>query len=225
LAQSSSSRELALSSEANGLIEFKQMKERQLQTEGNGLGSNPFMRQGVAQNYDSSCLSNEDCYVALKVSIPFDGIFKIEKLIGRNDTPADDFYCEQAVWEFAINMGGKHGPGEVLCEFFGKPNSGSGIHSELKSSDSNRVFLHLIPQQFSLSNLVNKHNKLAAPENVVSIDVTKLNSPRLSQFRRDWLQFLFLPPDPSLPYGPTPILKKRDEMKKSYEELFTPEKK
>jgi hypothetical protein len=210
-----SSQELTVSAEVNNLTEFNQMKERQLQTEGNGLGSNPSMREGVAQNYDSACLSNKDCYVALKVSIPFDGIFKIEKLIGKNDTPEDDFYCEQAVWDFAFDMGGRHGPGEVLCEFYGKPNSGSGTHPELKSLDSSRVYLHLAPQSRT-----KYENDLDTSKDLVSIDASKIASPRLDEFRREWLRFLFSPPNPALPTGRMPIREKQVEMLNKYHDLL-----
>jgi hypothetical protein len=215
---------LAVGAEDDALLkEFNDMKGSQFQTLGNGLGSNPFMREGVARNYDSACLSNQDCYVALKVSIPRNGIYSIKKLIGRNDTLADDFYCEQAIWEFAVDMGGRHAPGEVLCEFYGKPKSGSGIHPELKSTDAGRVCLHLIPQHFSRSDMF-KQNELTSSDNVVSIDVKKLNNPELAEFRREWLKFLFLFPYPNLPYGPQPILNKKVEMKKKYENLFALEK-
>jgi hypothetical protein len=210
------SQELSVNAEVDKLAEFKQMKAGQLQTEGNGLGSNPEVRAQVAKNYDSACLSNKDCYVALKVSIPFDGIFKIEKLIGKNDTPVDDFYCEQAIWDCAFDMGGKYGPGEVLCEFYGTSNSGSGTHPELKSLDSSRVYLHLVPQRRT-----KYENDLDTSKDLVSIDVSKIASSRLDEFRREWLRFLISPPkNPALPTGRMAIREKRVEMLSKYHDLL-----
>jgi hypothetical protein len=112
-------------------------------------------------------------------------------------------------------MGGKHGPGEVLCEFYGSPNSGSGTHPELKSLDSSRVYLHLVPQ-----GRTKYENDLDTTKDLVSIDVSKIASLRLDEFRREWLAFLFSSPNPALPTRRMPIKEKQLEMLTKYQDLF-----
>jgi hypothetical protein len=53
----------------------------------------------VKHDLDPRCLSNKDCRVVFSVFYSESGIPACKKIASQNDTAADDFYCEQAIWE------------------------------------------------------------------------------------------------------------------------------
>jgi hypothetical protein len=168
----------------------------------------------ILRNFEPRCLSNPACKVALKVTQVQDG-FKIEKLFGENDTDADDFYCEQAVWEYAMAADRWIGA-QCLCEF----SAGTtGLHPELiQNVKPGFVSLHLLPAFFRGSELPG-YKKRAESEvinSVVYISKDNLHNPRLTEFRKQWIAF-FSSPKPELFDS---ITKKMDEMKHEFKDLI-----
>jgi len=153
-----------------------------------GLQREPIRKQ-ILKNFDPKCLSSADCRVALKVTILADGTYEIKKVYGKSDSDADDFFCEQAVWEYAIPMRGYAGE-DLLCEFSGTDFQETGTHPEIvQNQTSDCVSLHLIPERFPFVGLTFPVCALNDNFNVVRLSKDKLRDPRLNEYRREWVKF------------------------------------
>lgn len=150
-----------------------------------GFGDGHFMRDQILKNLDAECLSSSSCEVALAVTIAPDGTPTSKKVFSKNDTPLDDFYCEQAVWEYASKAPGFAG-NKILCEF-SKETAGS--HPELRNADRSHVKLHLIPSYFYCLGLTFPECEVANSNNVIELKVDKLNDPMLADFRQGWMEY------------------------------------
>lgn len=165
--------------------------------------------QGVLNNFDGRCLSNKDCYVIYSVIYTNKAVPVYKKISSKNDTPMDDFYCEQAIWEYIMG-------GPPLKEMLYKFSADMGSkHPELVQAQSeNIVSLHLIPQFFPASEVLLPGNFLTSNTNVLRLKVEKLNDTRLTQFREEWY------PVWETPTSPQKILEKSLEIRRKYSDLF-----
>lgn len=182
----------------------------------------------ILRAFDSRCMSSFSTHVAY--SLFYDKMNRpAYKIISSTfSTPADEFYCEQAIWE-VIPKYSVQGP-EFIIKFSGSDEEDSfGDHPELlplsrirndeliwfnkkRSSQQNVDFvtLHVIPAgSRSLPRAA-----LASRHNTVRLSITKLSDPRLTQFRLDSRKILVLP------CGANFLVERANAIKAKYAEFF-----
>jgi len=178
----------------------------------------------LESNFDRRCLTKPDSEAVRRLSVEPDGTLKFEKLPGRREAVSvqDDFYREQSIWELAPVTKYWAGSGfDLACN--GTPAaSKEGPCPELASRKSDEyVFLHLIPA--SAGGLIlsweSKHQgQIHNPNNVLRLKISKLQDPRLLEFRKEWVKFFLAHPD-----GLTDIdlEKQANELREKYANFFS----
>lgn len=176
------------------------------------------IKQGVRKNFDPRCLSSAKTHIVLNTLYCDDNgspVFK--KIIGENDTVADDFYCEQAVWEYIMAPGSVYRT-DVSYEFNTDTKLEYGQDPELLQADSKKfVTLHLIPQHFAASDMTLNPNAsdgidVHSEKNVLRLPVDRISDPRLTSFRLEMLKI------PSAPRSK--VRQYAEEVKAKYAGLF-----
>ena len=167
----------------------------------------------VLEDLDPRCLSSSKCRVVYSVFYTENGVPRCKKIVSEDDTAADDFYCEQAIWE---NVMPSFAPGkQMLYEFRGGAINDYGEHRELvKMRRKGLVTLHLIPRHFPGSDVLLPLGWISDEKNVLLLSEKKLEDPRLEQFRLEW--FTFWKP----PTSTEEIAKKANQLRKKYSDLF-----
>lgn len=149
---------------------------------------------------------------------------------GVNTCAADEFYCEQAVWEAApIRPSKEWAPAFSGAKFnldFSQRNEKRFGHSywdnlvaekeNLSQNGMRMVCMHLIPASIA-AKLSEGTLDVDAPTNIVKIRIDKLNSPSLSRFRKDWIDFFIN--NSKLSFAA--VNEKSQQMKTKYTNLFS----
>lgn len=147
--------------------------------------------KAIQGNFEPRCFSDSMSKITFQIVFTDTGIPEYSKIAASNATRADDFYCEQAIWEMILPNPPAGGlPPQVTCTFYGNSENSFGTLKELTESvPENCVALHLIPRGFPNSALLFPNGELSEKKNVVFIDKKNLNSSLLTEFRHDWFNF------------------------------------
>lgn len=165
--------------------DYESLKADQKSASGCG-NAGKLIHDGIMQNFDPRRLSNPNCKAALKITFTDDGIPVSEILRAEHNSPTDDFYCRQAVWEYAVKLGWRGT--ELLCEF--SPEVKAGSHPEILNDGSSQyVLLHLIPASFGALGMTFPKFEISSPDNVLKLKLSMINDSRLDDFRREWFKF------------------------------------
>ncbi len=174
--------------------------------------SNNEVQRYAEKFFDFRCLSNEHADVVLEIDQS--SKYPLAKLRNASGTRADIFYAEQAFWESRpLPLQERQSGGEVIV--FGRFGS-MGNFPELVSKDEpNVVKLHLIPM--SAENLCTiSSDKICSINNVLKLSVDKTQDPLLTEFRKEWIDFLSTHKNCS----ETEVLEEGKRLKSKYEKLF-----
>jgi hypothetical protein len=157
-----------------------------------------------------------------------DGTLKIETPGKNEDTPVDNFYREQSLWEVqpvSARFAGITVPiaNRIACQIGMQNNDELAIKAAGEGLSPEYVYLHLIPAsaggEYTVSAWFKKHEKLVHdPNNVLRLAVTKLNDGRLTNFRTDWVNF-FLQQKGNI--EDQAVVEQARVMKKKYADLFS----
>jgi hypothetical protein len=176
----------------------------------------------LENGFDRRCLSTyggepRHIYVNL------DGTLKIEPMNVVRQSPADEFYRDQSLWEIQpvnTSFAGTElvAGGGTICE----ASTFCQNCSELIHDKSDKyVYLHLVPNSAGGDTIrpwYQDHEKLVhASSNVVRLKVTKLGDPELANFRSDWVNF-FLQQHGQV--DDQAVQKQANVMRKKYSNLF-----
>ncbi|MBX3150373.1 hypothetical protein KF728_09515 [Candidatus Obscuribacterales bacterium] len=151
------------------------------------------------RNFSPKLLSTNRTQISMAVEISSEGYptYKILKAI--NASPVDKFYCEQAVWEaspfrpeWAPNFNGA----KFNLDFPQKNPTRLGHNYSdnlvaTKNKSSKVVCMHFVPASIAAKAFGKSPASfdVDAPANIVKIPVTRIGSPSLSQFRKDWVEY------------------------------------
>jgi hypothetical protein len=142
----------------------------------------PWIRRSIYKNFDPKCLSNTRCVLAYEVTFT-DKEVQIEKLRAENDTPSDDFYCEEAISEYVFPPDTLRA-NKLFFEFNAEPSDKYGYHPELYPA-KDFVSLHLVPLAFIGRDILFENEDRGILNRLVYLEADRLADARLAAFRKD----------------------------------------
>ena len=174
-------------------------------------------KQAILNSFDSRCLSSKSVRITIVAKYGHDSLPTC-RVVKCNGTPSDVFYAEQAFWEVASTKSQQQEL-QMECAFDANSkmsNTENPPHVFKKNSGS--VVMHLIPNSAYLANpTAFTTEDLNVDNNLVAVKVSKLGSPALNEYRREWARYIGSHDKASK----DEILKQADYMKKKYHRLFT----
>jgi len=170
----------------------------------------------IYSNFDPACLSNKEASIKVDFTVDSLGLTRYNIAQNQSSTPADRFYCEQAIWEST--------PMDRVYESHGTCLLGSNQKSHATLSelqgDKARLWMHFVPESVlsirSYGVLKLTIDDIHCKENVVSIAAEDWNNPKLEKFRTDWTNFV----KNSSPLTRSDVVSYAELMHTKYDDLF-----
>ncbi|HEY9790869.1 MAG TPA: hypothetical protein V6D22_10750 [Candidatus Obscuribacterales bacterium] len=177
------------------------------------------IRPFVLKYFDPTLLSNPAARVSMEVFADKLGRVSYKEIGCDQCTDSDRFYCEQAIWEAAPIVPYEGSGTDIKWDDKITFQATTPVEQSPKIAmeDGMKVKMHFVPASVTdLFPYVFSKQQLSDASNIVNISVEKRESPRLQEFRKEWVLFILTHADTT----PEEFSAHVASMRKKYHDLF-----